>query len=285
VRRCLPNTCGHDQGNRVRVRAFTLLELLVVIAVVAVLASLLLPALAKARAKARALQCLNNTRQMALGWLQYAYDHEDRLAPNLTNSVNSWVGGVLDFTGNSDNTNIQKLINPQFAKLAPYIQAAATYKCPEDRSVIHYPGAPTPRVRSYAMNFAVGINAAPGDLPLGEGRRTYRRMSDIVEPSPARLWLVVEEHPDGIDDCAFVVDCGRRGAAARLISVPANYHEGATSFSFADGHVESHRWLDNRTRLPNRYCGCIAHYDWEGWFTETPNSPDVAWLQAGTSSL
>ena len=71
----------------------------------------------------------------------------------------------------------------------------------------------------------------------------YRKLSDITDPSSSRLWLLVEEHPDSIDDVVFVVDCQSRNERARLISVPANYHDGATTFAFADGHSEAHRFL------------------------------------------
>src|SRR5262245_27383463 len=71
---------------------FTFLDLLVVIAIIAILAGLLLPALTKAKIKAQALACMNNTKQLTLGWVMYQGDYADMLAPNP-----GWVNGAMDW--------------------------------------------------------------------------------------------------------------------------------------------------------------------------------------------
>jgi prepilin-type processing-associated H-X9-DG protein len=241
-----------------------------------------MPSLAKARTKAQGLQCLGNARQLGLAWLLYADDHDGKLTPNEPYTPDNWVSGTMTYLlHDSDNTNVANLLDPKFAKLGPYVRAAAIYKCPSDRSFVQGSGTRYPRVRSVSMNFAVGSKARQGDLPFAPGWMVYRKSQDALTPSS--LWVFGDEHPDSIDDAAFVVDCGKQGYEARLISFPANYHNGGTSFAFADGHAETHRWQNETTKYPNKYCGCLSHYAANGFYTAAPYSPDVAWLQERTS--
>jgi len=238
----------HRTLNRTFVSCFTLIELLVVIAIIAILAALLLPALAKAKQKAEGISCLNNTKQLALAWVMYANDNDDRLVNNMTiwgtvaDPTNNWVADVMGYTPQEDTNTILL----QVGLLAPQVgKNIGIYHCPADRSkTTQADGRQYPRVRSVSMNAFVG----PSDLgatPLFPGWAQFIKLPQIRNPSMIHVFL--DEHPEIINDGWFVF-CDNAPNGNQWSDLPASYHNGACGFSFADGHSEIKRWLVSTTK-------------------------------------
>jgi prepilin-type N-terminal cleavage/methylation domain-containing protein len=140
-------------GVELTLDAFSLIELLVVVAVIAILAGLLLPVLGKAKAKGQGIGCLSNLRQLSLSWLMYADDNNDRIPPNNLNAADptkTWVRGWLDYSFPvPDNTNTVFLMT---SHLWPCHRSLGVWKCPADKSTSKHGGKVYPRVRSVSMN-------------------------------------------------------------------------------------------------------------------------------------
>jgi prepilin-type N-terminal cleavage/methylation domain-containing protein/prepilin-type processing-associated H-X9-DG protein len=222
-------------------QAFTLTELLVVIAIIAILVALLLPVLSRSRITAQGARCTSNHRQLVQAWSMYCNDNNDQLPV-----VDKWVAG--DMNDPFDATNTLLLADPLQSPLARYGIGPAIYKCPGDRSTL---------VRSVSMNNRLNP-ITPGFWLQGGGSRyeIFTKSQQIRMPSD--IYVTVDERSDTINDSSLCVDMSNTGNADGtgtsnpywMADYPAGNHNGSGRFSFADGHVESHQWLEPYILVP-----------------------------------
>ncbi|HEV2394996.1 MAG TPA: prepilin-type N-terminal cleavage/methylation domain-containing protein [Verrucomicrobiae bacterium] len=234
--------------------AFTLIELLVVIAIIAILAAMLLPVLTRAKEESKTVACLNNLKQLQVCFHLYVVDNQDHLPPN--NSIMSIDSGSAPGTGAGSiargiswcpdhartDTNTVDLEN---GVLFPYNTSVSLYHCPADLSKVVTPGGQElPRLRNRSYNMSQSANGYGEYLiPLGYGIiPSWEKLTSIIRPTPSRLFIFIDEHPDTLLDSQFGNPVGMPFFPIQWWDTPADRHNQGACLSFADGHVEHWRW-------------------------------------------
>jgi prepilin-type processing-associated H-X9-DG protein len=160
-------------------------------------------------------------------------------------------GGTYTTIGDISNTNVDWATH---GLLADYTaKALGIYKCPADvyLSPQQRKAEWSRRLRSISMN---GLFGYSGEGPTATGRsawfpgyRQFLKQTDFLQP--AQTWLMVDEHPDSINEGRLLVGDGGIDVTA-WGDTPASYHNGACGFSFADGHAEIHKWRSRTSIWP-----------------------------------
>lgn len=280
---------------------FTLVELLVVIAVIALLMAILGPALSAAKKMATGAICLGNQKSLILAWILYSEEYNGELIGNLAcydsdYDRTPWVFAPKDALGQplpshpaaASITDEDRFRGIRKGTLWPYVKNVKTYHCPgDDRGTVREP--PRDCFRSYSISYAFGHRSGhSGRL----GYKFIRRMSNIRRM--AQYFVFVEE--EGIGGAYGENDGGWRLPVGKVRLPPleeninlsdanswmfydplASFHNDSSTFGFADGHAERHRWTDRRTLDFIEMTG-EGTYPLQGIRTPSPGNKDLKWL-------
>jgi prepilin-type N-terminal cleavage/methylation domain-containing protein len=313
---------NNDRNGRFSFNGFTLIELLVVIAIIAILAAMLLPVLGKAKMKAQGIKCMNNHRQLALAWRQYSEDNNDRLVYASTGGSSgsgprsgdtsvlmtanpqdpnnyAWSGMHMNFNANN-RANYDPTLDMEKRPLWNYSKAVQIYKCPSDTStILGYNNTLVPRILTMSMNLFVGGFAPDSGLGPGtDGGWTVADPYMVFSKStqfinPAGVFVFVDEREDVVNWSNFMISMAGFNptspsswtwGAGTDSDMPASYHNRAGGFSFADGHSEIHRWLDQRTMPPLAPPQKELSDTAFNFAAAGPNNQDIFWIQLHSTS-
>ena len=257
-------------------RGFTLIELLVVIAIISILAALLLPALSRAKMKAKGAVCRSNQHQLVLAFQMYAHDNNDVMIGPSYKGVAMDGGGywASPIPSISAGMTIVQAMDAELkgfseGPLWTYISALWTYHCPGDLRYKEKIGG-TWAFDSYSkpdgMNGQQWLPASQNLLKLTQ-----------VPNSATALVFVEEADSRTYNEGTWAFDPGTTPATCDWVNTFAVNHSDSSTLGFADGHAELRKWLE-RTTLVASSAAAEGRQNPFYWSRHQPIDRDINWV-------
>lgn len=248
-------------------KAFTLIELLVVIAIIGLLMSIIVPALRRVKQQATGAVCLANVKGLSASWHAYLMDNNEYLVPghvpresNRDAGVTYWIespqtdageyrGEEADVTLEYEQNGIRK------GSLFPYIEALDVYHCSGDKSAQNpnftNPTGNKPWFNSYSIS---GLMNGRITSPIELISKVVNRSTKIVNPSGKVVFV------ENTDERGWLMGYWMMypGDVPYWADSIAIWHRDRSSLGFADGHAETHQWIDNTT-IENAKAGSVIY--------------------------